>query len=485
MQVVLRGTANRLRPVLLTATVASLGFLPMALSHGSGAEVQKPLATVVIGGLITATILTLFILPLLYVLFEKPFKLRRKKVLSLFVVLAFASSAFSQSLQYTDAQLFGLMLDQNGQIKAAVLEAQRQQSIAAGAAGWQPLSASLMIGQFNSAYQYDNNLTLGQTLPYNGALRLQKEIGKATGSLSEQDLVLLKKEFKRTLDEQLEQIRLQSALLLLAKQQDTLYQLLDQKMTLRVALGEAPKMDQMLVHSKAMRAHATVTKQAQDLQNAWSALHALLAYKGPDFELAQADAIDFLTLPTFSAQLSHPSLLRYDIEAKQLQLQNELNRAQQLPALGLAYFNQSLVGIQNSNGTDQYFGPGKRFQGAQIQTQIPIDYKAYKARNTALELALAQNELRKNQEILNLQTTQTKLFVELTNLIASYKEVAAPIQAELVKLQADAALQLNSGQISLLDFIQLQDYQLALQDELLQWQHQIKLLHISYEWIKN
>lgn len=485
MQVVLRGTANRLRPVLLTATVASLGFLPMALSHGSGAEVQKPLATVVIGGLITATILTLFILPLLYVLFEKPFKLRRKKVLSLFVVLAFASSAFSQSLQYTDAQLFGLMLDQNGQIKAAVLEAQRQQSIAAGAAGWQPFSASLMIGQFNSAYQYDNNLTLGQTLPYNGALRLQKEIGKATGSLSEQDLVLLKKEFKRTLDEQLEQIRLQSALLLLAKQQDTLYQLLDQKMTLRVALGEAPKMDQMLVHSKAMRAHATVAKQAQDLQNAWSALHALLAYKGPDFELAQADAIDFLTLPTFSAQLTHPSLLRYDIEAKQLQLQNELNRAQQLPALGLAYFNQSLVGIQNSNGTDQYFGPGKRFQGAQIQTQIPIDYKAYKARNTALELALAQNELRKNQEILNLQTTQTKLFVELTNLIASYKEVAAPIQAELVKLQADAALQLNSGQISLLDFVQLQDYQLALQDELLQWQHQIKLLHISYEWIKN
>jgi hypothetical protein len=63
--------------------------------------------------------------------------------------------------------------------------------------------------------------------------------------------------------------------------------------------------------------------------------------------------------------------------------------------------------------------------------------------------------------------------------------VATPIEAELVKLQADAALQLSSGQISLLDFIQLQDYQLALQDELLQWQHQLKLLHISYEWIKN
>ncbi|MGL1236442.1 efflux RND transporter permease subunit, partial [Vibrio parahaemolyticus] len=55
----------------MTATVASLGFLPMALSTGSGAEVQKPLATVVIGGLITATFLTLVVLPVLYTWFEK------------------------------------------------------------------------------------------------------------------------------------------------------------------------------------------------------------------------------------------------------------------------------------------------------------------------------------------------------------------------------------------------------------------------------
>src|SRR6201999_1078059 len=57
---------TRLRPVLTTATVASLGFLPMALSTSSGAEVQRPLATVVIGGLITATLLTLLVLPALY-----------------------------------------------------------------------------------------------------------------------------------------------------------------------------------------------------------------------------------------------------------------------------------------------------------------------------------------------------------------------------------------------------------------------------------
>lgn len=70
-EVVLVGGKNRLRPVLMTATVASLGFLPMALSNGEGAEVQRPLATVVIGGLMLATFLTLYVLPILYIFFEK------------------------------------------------------------------------------------------------------------------------------------------------------------------------------------------------------------------------------------------------------------------------------------------------------------------------------------------------------------------------------------------------------------------------------
>ena len=61
-----RGARTRLRPVVMTALVASLGFLPMALSHGAGAEVQRPLATVVIGGLVTSTLLTLLVLPSAY-----------------------------------------------------------------------------------------------------------------------------------------------------------------------------------------------------------------------------------------------------------------------------------------------------------------------------------------------------------------------------------------------------------------------------------
>ena len=71
LEAAIEGAKVRLRPVLMTALVAALGFLPMALASGAGAEVQRPLATVVIGGLITSTLLTLFVVPAVYRWFSK------------------------------------------------------------------------------------------------------------------------------------------------------------------------------------------------------------------------------------------------------------------------------------------------------------------------------------------------------------------------------------------------------------------------------
>jgi cobalt-zinc-cadmium resistance protein CzcA len=70
-EAILQGAITRLRPVFMTALVASLGFVPMALATGTGSEVQRPLATVVIGGIISSTLLTLVVLPVLYRLFSR------------------------------------------------------------------------------------------------------------------------------------------------------------------------------------------------------------------------------------------------------------------------------------------------------------------------------------------------------------------------------------------------------------------------------
>ena len=89
------GAKARLRPVLLTAAAAALGFFPMALSASAGAEVQRPLATVVIGGLVTATLLTLVVLPVIYLLVNQAsfHKGQFKKAIR-FVAILFVASLF-------------------------------------------------------------------------------------------------------------------------------------------------------------------------------------------------------------------------------------------------------------------------------------------------------------------------------------------------------------------------------------------------------
>lgn len=94
--IVLKGTSVRLRPVLMTAAVASLGFMPMALATSAGAEVQKPLATVVIGGLITSTALTLIVLPCLYIYFERIGKTPKAVVATIALLLLLGGNAIAQ-----------------------------------------------------------------------------------------------------------------------------------------------------------------------------------------------------------------------------------------------------------------------------------------------------------------------------------------------------------------------------------------------------
>ena len=93
LQRVREGTRIRLRPVLMTASVAALGFLPMASSSGAGAEVQKPLATVVIGGLITATLLTLVLLPCLYIIFSTKNKVKFKPAATMMACIMLLTSS--------------------------------------------------------------------------------------------------------------------------------------------------------------------------------------------------------------------------------------------------------------------------------------------------------------------------------------------------------------------------------------------------------
>ena len=148
-----QGTKDRMRPVLLTASAAALGFLPMAVSTSAGAEVQRPLATVVIGGLITATLLTLVVLPVLYSIYSKPGRRVRinyrgwskKGLLLLFLV---TSNAFYAQQPMDLNDLKTLAIENNNELRSAAQKLNRSEALE---------GTAFDFGKTEVYYSYDEN----------------------------------------------------------------------------------------------------------------------------------------------------------------------------------------------------------------------------------------------------------------------------------------------------------------------------------------
>ena len=144
-----RATQERLRPVLLTASAAALGFLPMAISTNAGAEVQRPLATVVIGGLISATILTLVVLPVLYAWVENKRDLKMNKtgiITVLLLMLTFQVSA--QEKPKTIEETMALAMENNSGLKASALQVKEADAL---------VGSAFSFDKTSIYYQYDEN----------------------------------------------------------------------------------------------------------------------------------------------------------------------------------------------------------------------------------------------------------------------------------------------------------------------------------------
>ncbi len=167
-RIVIQGAKTRLRPVLMTASVASIGFLPMAISTGLGAQVQKPLATVVIGGLMVATFLTLIVLPILYIMFHKKIRFSKKSI-KVITVIAFCSFGTIQSVKaQTPISLekaTQMALDNNLNVKNQSLKSKYKEKLTKSAQLFKSTSIGVQYGQFNSLYK-DKEVGISQTLNF-------------------------------------------------------------------------------------------------------------------------------------------------------------------------------------------------------------------------------------------------------------------------------------------------------------------------------
>ncbi|MES2622598.1 MAG: efflux RND transporter permease subunit, partial [Bacteroidota bacterium] len=199
LTIIRTGTSVRLRPVIMTALVASLGFLPMAISGGSGAEVQRPLATVVIGGLFSATLLTLLVLPILYIWVEKIGKKKIRLapiagVLILALILFGTGTVHGQSAPISIKQAVDAALLNNPLVNGGKLSVELQQQLKKTSFEMPKTDVSLLYGQYNSLVKNDNNITISQTIPFPTLFSANASLGKERIKASEYQLAATKNE---------------------------------------------------------------------------------------------------------------------------------------------------------------------------------------------------------------------------------------------------------------------------------------------------
>jgi cobalt-zinc-cadmium resistance protein CzcA len=421
-QRILEGTATRLRPVLMTATVASLGFLPMALATSAGAEVQRPLATVVIGGLVTATLLTLLVLPVLYALAETWQAAREAReeaeekeesksqpagpsagpalvAGAVLLLLAWPLAGRAQQVQlssgggaFTATQAVTQALQSNGTVQVAQRSLEAQQALRRTATDVGRTTIGVTYGQYNT-YRQDNNFTISQTFSLPGVYRRQALLLSAQVGGQQLQLAQVQAELRRQVRLNYEQGVFARHRLQVLRGQDSLYTAFLRYAQLRFKTGETARLEPATALVQQGETRALIRQARTGYQVAQRQLQALLqqaqAVEVADSLLRPLEPVVLPALGDTTRLALNPEaqVLRQLIAQRQATTQAE--RAQSLPNVTLGYFNQSLKGPQTIGGIggpERDYSGSDRFQGVQGSVGIPILRGPQKSRVQAARL---------------------------------------------------------------------------------------------------
>lgn len=446
-EIVLKGTALRLRPVLMTAFVASLGFLPMALATSNGAEVQRPLATVVIGGLITSTILTLLVLPCLYIYFEnmKKNKLPKPTVVSLLLILCgfFPAYGKAQNNPVLD-QWITTALKNNNSVLAADNDIQRYQYLKKSAGDIGKTNVGLQYGQYNSFAKKDNSFTISQTIPFPSLISAKHKLGAALVESS-----VLKRNLTRA--EVVYQVKLlyfewlslnQVQVLLVKK--DSVYAALAGASARRYKSGESTLLEQSRSSARSMEIKNQLAQLDNDKQALAAKLRSYLNGNVPEL----TDAGLHEANPGFIADSSLASKNPYVLYLKQqvaiAEHQKKVEKNTLLPDITLGYFNQTLYGVPlGLDAGAPLANYGHRFQGIHAGISIPLWFGPQSAKIKAagqlkqsveLEYKQAGNDAAAEIAVAYEQYLKSKRSLE-------YYKTTGLVTAELISRQSLLAFQ--------------------------------------------
>jgi len=458
---VLQGTQVRLRPVLMTALVASFGFLPMALSSSSGAEVQRPLATVVIGGLLTATLLTLVVLPILYIYFEQGFKkkINTKATLLLVGFLSISTLSMAQNQENEKLTLESAItyaLNNNPTIKEAQLKVNWEKKMRKTAVNIGKTNITWQRGQYNSIINNDNYFDVSQNFAFPTVYSRAAKVGDEAIKSSEIHKKVTENELIANVKRAYYQLVYVSAHKKVLQHLDSIYKNFAQAATTRYKTGETNLLEKNTAETQYMEVKNKLRVAAADEKIALISIRTLLNTNdtATAFILVPNEAMDFENVATHTGYQQNPTLAYLK---QQIQLESKkygLEKAKILPDFTVGYFNQSLTGFQNINGTEQFFGGGKRFTGFNLGVALPLWAKPQLAKTQAAKVKtnIAQTQYAGYEN--NLKGTYGNLvqqYLKYKNSWAYYQANALP-QAK--QMQYNAQTLFANGAIGYIEYVQ-------------------------------
>ncbi|PZF73034.1 CusA/CzcA family heavy metal efflux RND transporter [Taibaiella soli] len=434
---VLTGAKSRIRPVLMTASVASLGFLPMALSNTAGAEVQKPLATVVIGGLITSTLLTLFLLPILYTVAEHRIKPKTGGafVVLLFVLFGISNTSKAQTFQkWTLSNCIDTALKNNKQIATNQYEVKASTALQSSA--WDPGKTNVagMFGQYNSFEKGDNHFSVTQNIPFPTQMVAQKKLYESETHSANARLQLTKYDLSFAVANAYQELVYLQSLHRWYIRQDSIYINMLKAATKRVKVGEAPPIEQTLAQSKYEMMKARQSGYEAMLRQSILRLQMLLQTEA--LVMPVEDSLVALNeIDTFSNS-SHPFAMLNAAKMQIAKRQMNLEQQKMMPDFSVGYFNQSLIGNPMSSNGDLATA-GNRFQGVQVGVNVPLIFGAQSARIKSARWGYESAKSAEGQAMTELQQNRKIAFEELERqktMLDYYSRSALP-EAEKLLIQ--------------------------------------------------
>ncbi|MDR2222335.1 MAG: CusA/CzcA family heavy metal efflux RND transporter [Flavobacteriaceae bacterium] len=395
--IVVRGAKSRLRPVLMTACVASFGFLPMALSNGAGAEVQRPLATVVIGGLMLATFLTLFVLPLLYITFEQKLNfnfLKKKKTIATVLVIALGFSANAQTTISLDKAI-QTAVENNNSIRAEKLRTEYAKAFIQTATDIPQTTFTGEFGQINGPYT-DNKFAVTQDFAFPTVYSKQKNVYKAAYQQSIYNLNLKTYELKKAVTQSFYDYMYWKEKEVLLQRADSMYANFYSKATLRLKKGES----NILEKTTAQNQQINIQAQLAGVRKAMSLTQLQLQYLLNTTEPIVPVVTDKKALLSqLEADLTNNPVLQMIEQQKHIaEEQTKLEKAKQLPNLQATYNNSSFMGMA---ANEVYYDRSNRFHAFQVGVSLPLFTSGQrgriKASKKAEEVATADFIVAKDQ----------------------------------------------------------------------------------------